>query len=61
LIIWKSSKEEEEEKAQEGATVDADSVLERKIWTIEVSRPGGTRESIGNEQIWAIRSCSYNR
>jgi hypothetical protein len=45
LILWKYSKEEEEAEAQEGATVVIDSELERKIWTVEVSRPGGSRRA----------------
>jgi hypothetical protein len=50
LILWKSSKEEEEVKAQEGATVVIDSELERKIWTIEVSHPGGVGEHSRRER-----------
>ena len=50
LTLWKSSKEEEEAEAQEGATIVIDSELERKIWTIEVSRPGGVGERSGRER-----------
>jgi hypothetical protein len=60
LILQKYSKEKEEVEAQEGATVVVDSKLERKIWTIEVSRPGGIGEHTGKEQIWAVRSCANN-
>jgi len=44
LTLWKSSKEEEEAEAQEGATVVVDSEPERRIWTVEVSHPGDAGE-----------------
>jgi hypothetical protein len=60
LILWKSSKEEEEVEAQEGDTVVVDSELERKIWTVEVHIQAHTGGWNRRERSGPSDLCSYS-